>query len=66
MRLLVVISARIPRRLGRKLLKSATGFAVGTLVHRSGDPALVRAVDAVGLIGQLWVAGLRMTVLPLV
>ncbi|MET0620083.1 MAG: cation:dicarboxylase symporter family transporter, partial [Thermoanaerobaculia bacterium] len=42
------------------------GFAVGTLVHRSGNPVFVRAVDAVGVVGQLWVAGLRMTVLPLV
>ena len=48
------------------LVALVAGFAVGTLVHRSGDPALVRAVDAVGVIGQLWVAGLRMTVLPLV
>ena len=42
------------------------GFAVGILVHRSGEPALRNAVDAVGVLGHLWVAALRMTVIPLV
>jgi len=54
------------RRTVGALVALVAGFAVGTLVHRSGDSVLVRAVDAVGVIGQLWVAGLRMTVLPLV
>jgi proton glutamate symport protein len=48
------------------LVALAAGFVVGIFVHRSGDPALVRVVDAVGVIGQLWVAALRMTVIPLV
>ena len=42
------------------------GFAVGIFVHGSGDPGLQRLVDGVGVLGQLWVAALRMTVLPLV
>lgn len=42
------------------------GFTVGIFVHGSGDPALGRLVDAVGVLGQLWVSALRMIVLPLV
>lgn len=54
------------RRTIGSLAALVAGIVVGTLVHRSGDSGLLRAVDAVGVIGQLWVAGLRMTVLPLV
>ena len=54
------------RRTLAALAALVAGFAVGILVHRSGDPSLARAVDAVGVIGRLWVAALRMTVLPLV
>jgi Na+/H+-dicarboxylate symporter len=42
------------------------GLAFGIAVHRSGDPALGRLAVAVGVIGQVWVAALRMTVVPLV
>ncbi len=42
------------------------GLAFGILVHGSKNPWMVRLVGIVGAVGQLWVAALRMTVLPLV
>ena len=77
----IVGSSRAPQRRespdepGRGARSAATvvalaalvaGLAVGIFVHGSGDPALRRVVDAVGVIGQLWVCALSMTVLPLV
>jgi len=41
------------------------GLALGILIHGSTDPRVVELVDAIGAVGQLWVAALRMTVLPL-
>lgn len=54
------------RRTVGALAALVAGFAVGIFVHGSGDPAALRLVDAIGVLGQLWVAALRMTVLPLV
>jgi len=41
------------------------GLALGILIHGSTDPRVVELVEAIGAVGQLWVAALRMTVLPL-
>jgi len=42
------------------------GFAFGIALHGSTDPRVVRLVELVAAIGQLWVAALRMAALPLV
>ena len=51
---------------GQRSRGARRGVRRRIFVHGSGDPALLRLVDAVGVLGQLWVAALRMTVLPLV
>jgi proton glutamate symport protein len=44
----------------------AAGIALGIALHGSRDPGVDRLVSSVALIGQLWVAAIRMTVIPLV
>lgn len=48
------------------LFALGAGIAVGILVHQSHHPALGALVEAASAIGRLWVAALRMSVLPLV
>lgn len=50
----------------RALVALGAGFALGIAVHGSSNPWLGRLLGAITVIGQLWVAALRMTVLPLV
>ena len=38
---------------------------MGILIHGPTDPRVITLVEALGAVGQLWVATLRMTVLPL-
>jgi Na+/H+-dicarboxylate symporter len=48
------------------LVGLAAGIAVGILIHGSNDPWVLTLEQAVAVIGQLWVAVIRATVLPLV
>lgn len=50
----------------RVLVALGAGLAGGAAIAQSGNAGLVRAADAVGLIGTLWVNAIRMTVIPLV
>ncbi|HEX4439093.1 MAG TPA: cation:dicarboxylase symporter family transporter [Thermoanaerobaculia bacterium] len=47
------------------LLGLAAGLALGTLLRAAGAPWAFWLADALTLVGQLWVAALRMTVVPL-
>jgi Na+/H+-dicarboxylate symporter len=47
------------------LLALAAGLALGTLLRASGAPWAAWLAEALALVGQLWVAALRMTVVPL-
>ena len=42
------------------------GFALGIALSGSSSPAAAAFVDAVGAVGQLWVAAIRLTIIPLV
>jgi len=56
------------RRLSRTalaLIALAAGLGVGVLLHGAAAPWAARVADGLGLIGQIWVAALRMTVVPL-
>ena len=44
----------------------AAGFGLGLVLHGSTDPAVERVMSVVAVLGQLWVAALRMVALPLV
>lgn len=48
------------------LASLGAGFGVGILAHESAGGFLARFVEAVSVIGRLWVAALQMSVLPLV
>lgn len=50
----------------RVLLALVAGLASGTAISASGAPVLDPFVSAAETVGALWVAGLRMTVVPLV
>jgi len=43
----------------------AAGLVLGTLLREAGTPWAAWLADALALVGQLWVAALRMTVVPL-
>jgi proton glutamate symport protein len=47
------------------LIALAAGLGVGVLLHGAAAPWAARVADGLGLIGQIWVAALRMTVVPL-
>jgi proton glutamate symport protein len=47
------------------LVAFGAAVALGLLLHGSPAPAVTRVVGAFALIGRLWIAALRMTVLPL-
>ena len=53
-------------RTAAALAALAAGIAAGVLLRESGLPAAGRIVGFFAAVGQLWVAALRMTVLPLV
>jgi Na+/H+-dicarboxylate symporter len=42
------------------------GIAIGLLLRASGTPVMIMAADALKPLGQLWVQGLQMTLVPLV
>jgi len=50
----------------RVLVAVAAAIAGGTAIAASGSASLLRAADALGPIGTLWVNAIRMTVIPLV
>jgi len=50
----------------RVLVALGAGLAGGAAIAASGNAALLRAVDAIALVGTLWVNAIRMTVIPLV
>ena len=43
----------------------AAGLGTGVLLHRLASPGAAWTADALSLVGQIWVAALRMTVVPL-
>lgn len=53
-------------RTAAALAALAAGLAAGIALHGSGIPGAARFVAVCAAVGQLWVAALRMTVLPLV
>ncbi len=48
------------------LIGLIAGLAVGLAIASSGSPALAQLVPVVEPVGQLWVAAIRMTIIPLV
>ncbi len=48
------------------LVALVAGLALGILIHGSNDPWVLTLEEAVAVIGQLWIAAIRVTVLPLV
>jgi Na+/H+-dicarboxylate symporter len=48
------------------LASLGAALALGIAIAASGNAALLRASDTIGLVGTLWVDAIRMTVLPLV
>jgi Na+/H+-dicarboxylate symporter len=48
------------------LVSLGAALALGIAIAASGNAALLRASDTIGLVGTLWVDAIRMTVLPLV
>src|SRR5258708_9051558 len=50
----------------RVAIALVAGFAIGTLISVSGDPALRAIAAATELVGTMWINALRMTVIPLV
>ncbi len=60
------MTARGMTRTVGALLALVAGLALGVLIHGSIDPWVLTLEEAVAVIGQLWVAAIRVTVLPLV
>ena len=50
----------------RVVIALVAGFAIGTLISVSGDPALRAIAAATEPVGTMWINALRMTVIPLV
>lgn len=50
----------------RVLAGLISGLGLGLVVSASGQPTLLRIVDTLEPLGELWVNGIRMTVVPLV
>ena len=50
----------------RVVIALVAGFAIGTRISVSGDPALRAIAAATEPIGTMWINALRMTVIPLV
>jgi Na+/H+-dicarboxylate symporter len=50
----------------RVVLGLIAGLAVGALLAAANNPALLQVVPALEPIGSLWLAALRMTVIPLI
>jgi proton glutamate symport protein len=50
----------------RVVIALVAGFAIGTLISASGDPALRAIAAATEPVGTIWINALRMTVIPLV
>ena len=48
------------------LVALAAGLAVGLLIASSGSPALANLVPVIEPVGTMWVAAIRMTIIPLV
>ncbi len=50
----------------RVLVALVAGLVLGAIVAALGTPSLLRAAEAVGVVGTIWINAIRMTIIPLV